>query len=139
MERLGAAWSTLGVISAGGVIGTLARYGLSTAFPHPPGSFPWATFVTNVTGCLLIGVLMTMISEVGQVHRLLRPFLGVGVLGGFTTFSGYVIDIGRAAAAGALGTALAYLAGTVICAVPAVYAGAVAARATLRLLRKGRS
>ncbi|MET8160038.1 CrcB family protein [Sphaerisporangium sp. NPDC005289] len=132
-------WDTLGVISAGGVIGALARFGLGAAFPRPPGGFPWTIFAINVAGCLLIGVLMTTIAEAGQVHRLLRPFLGVGVLGGFTTFSGYIVDIGRATAAGAPGVALAYLAGTVLCAVPAVYAGAVLTRAALRLLRTGRS
>ncbi|MFC4533415.1 fluoride efflux transporter FluC [Sphaerisporangium dianthi] len=139
MKASPAPWATLGVISAGGVAGTLARYGIGAAFPHPPGGFPWATFAINVTGCLLIGVLMTTISEAGQVHRLLRPFLGVGVLGGYTTFSGYIVDIGGAAAAGAPGVALAYLAGTVLCAVPAVYAGAVLTRAALRLIRTRRS
>jgi fluoride exporter len=136
---LRAPWATLGVISAGGVVGSLARYGLAVAFPHPPGGFPWATFATNVSGCLLIGVLMVTITEARSVHPLLRPFLGVGVLGGFTTFSGYVVDAGLAAASGALGTALAYLAATVVCAVLAVYAGASATRAVIRLLRTGGS
>jgi hypothetical protein len=48
------AWPVLGVISAGGVVGALARYGLGVAFPHPPTGFPWATFAINVSGCLLI-------------------------------------------------------------------------------------
>ncbi|WP_261988702.1 fluoride efflux transporter FluC, partial [Streptomyces sp. wa22] len=52
--------------------------------------FPWAVFAVNVTGCALIGVLMVLLAERGTVtHPLVRPFLGVGVLGGFTTFSTY--------------------------------------------------
>src|SRR5689334_11520009 len=103
-------WATLAAISAGGVLGALARFGLGLAFPVATGGFPWTTFAIHVTGCLLIGILMTTIGELGQVHRLLRPFFGTGVLGGFTTFSGYVVDIGRTAASGEPVTALAYLA-----------------------------
>ena len=43
--------------------------------------------MVNTSGCLLIGVLMVLIVEARQGHRLVRPFLGVGVLGGYTTFS----------------------------------------------------
>ncbi|WP_332835221.1 CrcB family protein, partial [Carbonactinospora thermoautotrophica] len=45
----------LGVIAAGGALGALARYGLAVALPHQPGAFPWATFLTNASGCLLLG------------------------------------------------------------------------------------
>ncbi|WP_326821302.1 fluoride efflux transporter FluC [Streptosporangium sp. NBC_01756] len=130
-----APWAILGAISAGGVLGALARHGLTVAFPHPPGGFAWATFGINVTGCLLIGVLMVLITETWQAHRLVRPFLGVGVLGGFTTFSTYVVDIGRAAAAGAPRTALVYLAATVAGALAAVYAGTALTRVVTRRLR----
>lgn len=127
-----ALWPTLGVISAGGVLGSLARYGLSQAFSHPPGAFGWVTFAINVTGCLLIGVLMVAITEVWRVHALVRPFLGVGVLGGFTTFSTYVVDVQQAVTAGAPRTALAYLAATPVCALAAVYAGVHLARLRTR-------
>ncbi len=112
--------STLAAVSAGGMLGALARYGLAAAWPHPDGSFPWPTFVVNVSGCLLIGALMVTIA-----HRpLLRPFLGVGVLGGYTTFSAYTVETLRVQAPG---TALAYLAATLCGAVLAVWAGATAA------------
>src|SRR5690606_18504892 len=62
-EPLRTRWTTPAVISLGGVLGALACHGLEVAFPHPPGGFPWATFATNVTGCLLIGVLMAVITE----------------------------------------------------------------------------
>ncbi|MEV8514156.1 CrcB family protein [Dactylosporangium sp. NPDC051484] len=121
----------LAAISAGGVCGTLARYGLSTAWPHPRGGFPWATLVINVSGCLLIGVLMVIVTEVATERRLLRPFVGVGVLGGYTTFSTYVMDIHQTAGAGAPWAALAYLAVTVVGALLAVWAGAAATGAVV--------
>jgi fluoride exporter len=113
----------LAAISAGGAVGAVARYGLSTAWPHRPTEFPWSTLVVNVSGCLCIGVLMVLVTEVYTDQRLLRPFLGVGVLGGYTTFSTYVVDIGHAATAGAAGIALVYLAVTLVGAVSAVWAG----------------
>ncbi|GAA2086583.1 fluoride efflux transporter FluC [Actinomadura alba] len=127
-----APWAVLAAISAGGVAGTLARYGLTVAFPHRLGGFPWATFVINVAGCLLIGVLMVAINEAGRVHRLVRPFLGVGVLGGFTTFSAYIVDTQQAIAWGTPATGLAYLAATLGGALLAVYAGVNLARRFLR-------
>jgi fluoride exporter len=125
----------LGAISAGGAIGALARYGLSAAWPHPPGHFPWAVFVINVSGCFLIGVLMVVITEVVTPHRLVRPFLGVGVLGGYTTFSTYTGDIQQLVAAGAARTALVYLAGTLVAALAAVYAALTVTRAVTRRYR----
>ncbi|GAA3441891.1 fluoride efflux transporter FluC [Planomonospora venezuelensis] len=127
-----APWSTLAAISVGGVIGALARYGLAEAFPRPAGGFPWATFATNAAGCALIGVLMVLITETRRAHRLTRPFLGAGVLGGFTTFSAYIADIGRLAAEGAPGLALVYLSATALAAVAAVHLAAAGTRAITR-------
>jgi CrcB protein len=125
----------LGAVSAGGAIGALARYGLSTAWPHPSGQFPWAVFVINVSGCFLIGDLMVLITEVATPHRLVRPFLGVGVLGGYTTFSTYTGDIQQLVAAGAARTGLLYLAGTLVAALAAVYAALTVTRLLTRRYR----
>jgi CrcB protein len=127
-----APWAVLSVISLGGVLGALARAGLGKAFPAGVGAFPWATFAINVSGCLLIGVLMVLVTEVWADRRLVRPFLGVGVLGGYTTFSTYVVDIQRLTDARAGGTALAYLAATVVAALAATYAGLIVARWAIR-------
>jgi CrcB protein len=124
----------LAAISAGGACGALARYGLATAWPHPPAGFPWATFVTNVSGCLLIGVLMVLVPEV-LPGRLVRPFLGVGVLGGYTTFSTYIVDVHQAASVGAAGVALAYLTGTVAAAILAVWCGSAGTGWMIRATR----
>jgi fluoride exporter len=134
-ELFRAPWAVLGAISAGGALGALARYGLATAWPHAAGHFPWATFVTNVSGCFLIGVLMVLITEVWSAHRLIRPFLGVGVLGGFTTFSTYTGDVQQLVAAGAARTGLIYLAGTVVAALAAAYAGLTLTRLVTRGVR----
>jgi CrcB protein len=121
--------STLAVVSIGGVLGALARYGLQSAFPSRPGGFDWATFAINVSGCLLIGIVVVFATESGRAHPLLRPFLATGVLGGFTTFSTYVVGIQRGLPAGAPRTALAYGAGTAIAALAAAWVGVRAATA----------
>jgi fluoride exporter len=121
----------LGVIALGGGLGALARYGLAELMPTRPGQFPWGTFTTNVLGCLLIGVLMVLITEVFSAHRLTRPFLGVGVLGGFTTFSTYAVEIHGLLQPGTVGVAFAYLAGTLLAAMLAVIASVWATRAAI--------
>ena len=119
----------LAAVAAGGVLGALARYGLGVAFPRTATGFPWATFGINVSGCLLIGVLIVV---VGTGRRLLRPFLGTGVLGGYTTFSTYVVDTEHLMRAGAPRIALLYLFGTLVAALLATYAGVIGTRALTR-------
>ncbi|MGF7234947.1 MAG: fluoride efflux transporter FluC, partial [Frankia sp.] len=104
-------------------------------WPRPAGACPWTTFCVNALGCLLIGVLMALISETPTVHRLVRPFLGTGVLGGFTTFSTYAVDVRRLLALGQAPTAAAYLLGTLGAAMVMVWAGAGATRRALALRR----
>ena len=115
-------------VSAGGILGALARYGIGVAWPHEPGGFPWATWAINVTGCLLIGVLMVLLTRLAPERTLLRPFWGVGVLGGYTTFSTASVDVLRTTP----GPALLYLALTLIGALLAVWAGTAATEAVLR-------
>ncbi|WTI12277.1 CrcB family protein [Streptomyces sp. NBC_00820] len=127
-----AEWRTqapvIAVVAAGGALGATARYALGLAWPTVPGAFPWATFWTNVTGCAVIGVFMVLITEVRSVHRLVRPFFGTGVLGGFTTFSTYAVDIRKLAGDGHVGIGLGYLAATLLAALAAVRLGSGAAR-----------
>ncbi|MBB4683101.1 fluoride efflux transporter FluC [Amycolatopsis jiangsuensis] len=122
----------LGAIALGGGLGAVARYGLARAVPAAPGGFPWATLLTNVAGCFLIGVLMVLVTEAWQAHRLVRPFLGVGILGGFTTFSTYVVETRGLLGPGSVPLAFGYLAGTLAAALLAVVLGhAVTRRAVL--------
>lgn len=138
-ERRRIPWLTLGVIAVGGVIGALARQGLWTAFPHRAGAFDWTTLGINAGGCALLGMLMTAVTEVRHAHRLTGPFLGVGVLGGFTTFSAYIIGIQKSISSGAPQTGLAYLAATLAAALLAVYAGVSLTRLLSRAHRRERS
>jgi CrcB protein len=84
--------AVLAAIAVGGIVGAEARYGVGLAIPHDTGQWPWATLLINASGCLLIGVLMVVLLELTRPHPLLRPLLGVGVLGGYTTFSTYAVD-----------------------------------------------
>ncbi|MGW3626287.1 fluoride efflux transporter CrcB [Streptomyces sp. NPDC000880] len=125
-------WPVLAAISVGGAAGATARYAASVLWPAAPGAFPWATFWINVLGCALIGVLMPLVSEGGRsAHPLVRPFLGVGVLGGFTTFSTYALDFSELLEREEADTAMAYAAGTVAGAIAAVWLAASATRAVL--------
>ncbi|MFF7972427.1 fluoride efflux transporter CrcB [Streptomyces sp. NPDC007905] len=119
------------VVAVGGALGATTRYGLGLAWPTPPGGFPWATFGINVIGCAVIGVFMVLISDVWAAHRLVRPFFGTGVLGGFTTFSTYAVDIRKLVDAGHPRTGLAYLAATLFAALAAVWLASAAARLVL--------
>jgi len=122
----------LAAIAAGGVLGAEARAGIATLLPTGTGGFPVSTLLINATGCLLIGVLMVLVTEAHRGHPLIRPFLGIGVLGGYTTFSGYAVDAQRLLAGGHVATALAALAVTPVLALLAV---TVAASATRRAIR----
>jgi CrcB protein len=61
--------AVLGSIALGGIIGAEARYGMSVWLPHRPGQWPAATWLVNISGCLLIGVLMVVIAELTSPHR----------------------------------------------------------------------
>jgi CrcB protein len=126
----------LAAVATGGVLGAEARYGAGLLLPHAAEAFPWSTLLVNALGCLLIGVLMVLLTATTAPHPLIRPFLGVGVLGGFTTFSTYAVDVQRLLLAHRPGVAAAYLAATMAAALVAVWSGATAARA---LLARGRS
>ncbi|WP_433257481.1 fluoride efflux transporter CrcB [Streptosporangium sp. CA-135522] len=124
-------YRVLAVIAAGGAIGAGARYGAGLLWPTPAGAFPWTTLGVNASGCLVIGVFLVTLTEAWTAPPWLRPFLATGVLGGYTTFSTYCVDIERLVTAGRAETALTYLAATVVVALAAVTAGAWATRLIL--------
>jgi CrcB protein len=97
------------VVALGGAAGASARYGASLVWPTPADGFPWTTLGVNTVGCALIGVLMVVVGRVRSAHRLVRPFLGTGVLGGFTTFSAYALDVRRLVEGDRVAAGLAYL------------------------------
>jgi len=116
------------VVALGGAVGASARYGASQVWPVAAGGFPWTTLWVNAIGCAVIGVFMVIITDVWAAHRLVRPFFGTGVLGGFTTFSTYAVDIQKLVDGGHPRTGLAYLAGTLCAALAAVWLAATVTR-----------
>lgn len=90
--------------------------------------FPWGTFLVNVSGSFLIGVVLTFV-EVGVLSAQARMFLAVGVLGGYTTFSTFSYDTLQLILSGDLGGSLLNAAGQLITGLVATYLGVVAARA----------
>ncbi|AUG78859.1 hypothetical protein CFP65_4098 [Kitasatospora sp. MMS16-BH015] len=114
----------LGVVALGGVLGAWARYGAGLLWPTAAGAFPWTTLLVNVVGCAVIGFFLVAVTEVWAPHPLLRPFFGTGVLGGFTTFSTYVLDAHGLVERGEAVKGLGYLAGTLVAALGAVWLSA---------------
>ncbi len=115
-------------VSLGGAAGAGTRYLLGLALPQQAGTFPATTFGINVVGSALIGILMVLVTDVWTRRRLVRPFLGTGFLGGFTTFSTFAVDIETLLGNGHTGPAIVYLVATPVAAVLAVWATAAATR-----------
>ncbi|WP_432055674.1 fluoride efflux transporter CrcB [Streptomyces sp. bgisy022] len=125
------------VVALGGAAGAAARHAATPGRSVAPDGFPWTTLAVNVLGCALIGVLMVAVTEAHAVHPLVRPFLGTGFLGGFTTFSTYAVDGVRLIDSGRAGLALVLLAGTPVAALAAVWTATAATRRVLRLPAPG--
>jgi CrcB protein len=103
----------LAAIYAGGVAGALVRVGLAQAFPPDPGSWPWPTFVANLTGALLLGYFFALFRDDPE-ESLRHPFLGIGVCGTLTTFSTLQLELYDLVDEGCLGLAAAYCAATLL-------------------------
>jgi fluoride exporter len=119
-------------IAVGGGIGSVARYLLSVAFPAGHG-FPWAIFAVNVSGCFCLGLLMIYLLEVWPPRRFLRPFLAIGLIGGYTTFSTYAGGVMTLLTGGAPALADAYALTSIFAALVAVWLGLKAGRAAAKL------
>ncbi len=119
-------------IAVGGALGTVARYLLSAAFPAGHG-FPWAIFAVNVSGSFLLGALMVYLLEIWPPRRFFRPFLAVGLTGGYTTFSTYAGGVMTLLTGGGTALAAAYALSSIVAALVAVWCGVHAARLPARL------
>ena len=117
------------LILVGGGIGSVARYLASLAVIHRYGTrYPLATMAVNVSGCFLIGLAMTLLTERFQPHANWRLLLVVGFLGGYTTFSSFEWEIYSAVRAGGFWMGLANVVGSVTLGYAAVWLGALLAR-----------
>lgn len=101
-------------VALGGALGALTRHGLDTLWPPAVSGVSWTILTINVTGGLLIGLLMELLAHRLPRSHHVRPFWGTGFLGGYTTFSAYAMDVVTALERGAPQVALAYLALTLI-------------------------
>ena len=119
------------LVAAGATVGTLLRASIELAFPHTPGEWPWATFAINVVGSFALGALIEALAlrgpDTGR-RRTLRLGVGTGVVGGFTTYSTFVVEIDQLAGAGQAAVAVAYGLVSIVLGVvaAAIGAGAVA-------------
>jgi CrcB protein len=118
-------------IAAGGSLGTLARYGAGRALVPAPLGFPWATFVVNVAGSFLLGIVVTVAVGRWSHIRFLRPFGAIGLCGGFTTFSTMVVEIAQRGQHGRTGMAAVYLLASMVAGLVAVAVGMGVARGRL--------
>ena len=99
------------VVAAGGAVGAPLRYAVSRLLPSAPGHWPTATFVTNVAGSFLLGMLLEGLARRGPDagrRQVLRLALGTGVLGAFTTYSTLAAEVVLLGRGGGTGLALAY-------------------------------
>ena len=116
-------------IAVAGSLGALARYGLEGAVSRrSAGAFPWGTFVVNVSGSFVLGLLFTLLTERWLVAPWLRSTLTIGFLGAYTTFSTLSLESYRLLEDGAYGLAFANLLGSLAAGMAAVYAGVVLGR-----------
>ena len=116
------------VVLAGAGLGGLARYVAgSWIMAKYGGRFPLGTFVINVTGSFLIGVLMTLLTVRLNPHPNWRLFLVVGILGGYTTFSSFEYETYTAVRDGARWLATLYVTGSVALGYLGVWLGALLA------------
>jgi CrcB protein len=121
---------TIVAIGIAGSLGALARYGLDGVVSRRfPSSFPWGTFVVNMSGAFVLGFLMTLMTEQLTTATWVRSALTIGLLGAYTTFSTLSYETYRLMEDGALGLAAANMLGSAAVGLAAVYLGVDAARA----------
>ncbi len=116
------------LVMTGGGVGAALRFILGRSLPVGAGGWPWGTFAANVLGGLAMGVLTAWLLRAGAAGENMRLLLGVGLLGGFTTFSSFSLDMMRMIEGGQIGLAFAYACGSVLLALGALYVGMVATR-----------
>lgn len=123
------------LVACGSTVGTLMRAVLELAFPHGAGEWPWATFWINLAGSLILGALLEALALAGPDsgwRRVVRLGAGTGILGGFTTYSTYVLEIDVLARSGHAALGAAYALVSVVLGVAAAGLGVWAVGAVRR-------
>jgi CrcB protein len=112
----------------GGVLGGLARYAIERAAATPKHGFPWDVLVVNAAGAFVLALLVVLVVEVLPPNRYLRPGLGTGFLGAFTTFSSLAVGADQLVSHDRGGLAAAYLLASVFAGLAAAAMGMLAGR-----------
>jgi CrcB protein len=131
MSTLAASVSGSLLVALGGAVGAVARYQLGrfvTGWAGPNLSFPWATFSANVIGSLAMGLLVGWFARHASGGDNLRLLLGVGLLGGFTTFSAFSLELVLLVERGTHGMAALYAAASLLAGFGALYIGLILMR-----------
>lgn len=114
--------SELLLVAVGGSAGSLARAGVSRLVGHDPGTWSWPTLLVNLVGSFALAALLVLMTAQSVAARRVRLLVGTGVLGGFTTFSAFVLDADELSRADRPATALGYL----VVGLAAMFAGGAA-------------
>lgn len=135
-------WPTLrpdvvGVVFAGGCAGGAVRYASTSAWPTPPGRFPWATFDVNVAGAFVLALVIVIAADIIP-SRYLRPLVGTGFCGALTTFSSVVLTTDQLFAHHHSRTAIVYLLATITAGLAGSSFGLVLGRAIAANRRRAR-
>jgi CrcB protein len=120
-------------IFVGGVLGGLARYGIGRAWPPRANGFPWDIFAINIVGAFALAVLLVLVMELRPHTPYVRPALGTGFIGAFTTFSSLATATDQLLAHGHPGLAVGYAAGSLFGGIAAAGFGLFAARSLTAL------
>ena len=115
-------------IALGGAAGTPARYAIGRILPTDASGFPWSTFLVNVTGCLFLGAVLTLIIERWPPSRYARPFVAIGFIGAYTTFSTYAVEADLLIKDDHVGVGVAYVGLTLLAGFAAVALGIIVVR-----------
>lgn len=127
----------LGAVALGGALGAPARYGVAQLVHVAPGTFPWATLCTNLSGSFALGLLLAVLIDRFPPSTYLRPFVATGFLGAYTTYSAFAVETVLLVKDGRSGLALAYAAASLIGGFLLAWAGICAGRAVWRPDRGG--
>jgi CrcB protein len=117
-------------IALGGAVGAALRHAMNIGIAKMAGGdFPWHTMLINISGSFVMGMLITLMALRWNVTNELRAFLTTGILGGYTTFSAFSLDFALLVERKAYALAGAYVLGSVVLSLVAIFAGMALARA----------
>jgi fluoride exporter len=123
----------LAAIFAGGILGALARVWIARHLVSAGDGWPWAIFLINVAGSIVLAYSVTRLQERLPQSAYRRPFLGTGFCGAFTTFSTMELEVLTLLRDGRVGLAIGYAAASVVCGYMAIWVTTASVRRLRRL------